>query len=151
MWACLTRSTTTYSYLTVTDADGEWAFAVPGLCASELRTGVDALQAYVPPRRLACENPVVHFRLFRPARRVVEVVDSGQRYGFTYGTMSVHPERGEESFTVTRQSNDEVTFEIVAASRPRSPLARAFPPIARRLQRGATARYLDAMKTAVAR
>ena len=84
------------------------------------------------------------------ACRVVDVVDSSERYGFTYGTLSVHPEEGEESFTVTRQSNDEITFEIVAASRPRNPLARAFPPIARRLQRAATARYLDAMKAAIA-
>jgi hypothetical protein len=52
LWAWLTRSTTTYSYLTVTDSEGEWAFAVPGLSASELRTGVDALQAYVSPRAL---------------------------------------------------------------------------------------------------
>ena len=50
LWAWLTRTTTTYSYLTVTDSEGEWAFAVPGLNASELRTGVDALQAYVQPR-----------------------------------------------------------------------------------------------------
>ena len=85
------------------------------------------------------------------ACRVVDVVDTSERFGFTYGTLSVHPERGEESFTVTRQSNDEVTFEIVAASRPRNPLARAFPPIARRLQRAATVRYLDAMKAAIAR
>lgn len=85
------------------------------------------------------------------ACRVVTVVDSSERYGFAYGTLSVHPEQGEESFTVTRQSNDEITFEIVAASRPRNPLARAFPPIARRLQRAATARYLDAMKSAIGR
>ena len=85
------------------------------------------------------------------ACRVVDVVDSSERYGFTYGTLSVHPEQGEESFTVTRQSNDEITFEIVAASRPRNPLARAFPPIARRLQRAATARYLDAMKAEIVR
>ena len=85
------------------------------------------------------------------ACRVVDVVDSSDRYGFTYGTLSVHPEQGEESFTVIRQSNDDITFEIVAASRPRNPLARALPPIARRLQRAATARYLDAMKAAIAR
>jgi hypothetical protein len=47
LWAWLTRSTTSYSYLTVTDSDGEWAFAIPGLTADELRTGTDALQAYV--------------------------------------------------------------------------------------------------------
>jgi uncharacterized protein (UPF0548 family) len=85
------------------------------------------------------------------ACRVVDVVDSSERYGFAYGTLSVHPEQGEESFTVIRQPNDEITFEIVAASRPRNPVARAFPPIARRLQRAATVRYLDAMKAAIAR
>src|SRR5437762_1077374 len=31
--------------------------------------------------------------------RVVEVVDEEDRFGFAYGTLSVHPERGEESFT----------------------------------------------------
>ena len=47
VWAWLTMSRTTYSYLTVTDSEGEWAFAVPGLTAAELRTGVQALQVYV--------------------------------------------------------------------------------------------------------
>ena len=51
--AWLTRSTTTYSYMTVTDSEGEWAFAVPGLTARELQTGVDALQPYVPKPSLA--------------------------------------------------------------------------------------------------
>jgi uncharacterized protein (UPF0548 family) len=85
------------------------------------------------------------------ACRVVDVVDSGERFGFAYGTLSVHPQQGEESFTVSRQSNDDITFEIVAVSRPRNPVARAFSPIARRLQHAATARYLDAMKAAIAR
>jgi hypothetical protein len=52
LWAWLTMSRTTYSYLTVTDSEGEWAFAVPGLTASELQVGVEALQVYVPPRLL---------------------------------------------------------------------------------------------------
>jgi len=53
LWAWLTMSRTTYSYLTVTDSEGEWTFAVPGLTASELQTGVAALQAYVPRPTLA--------------------------------------------------------------------------------------------------
>ncbi len=32
--------------------------------------------------------------------RIVVVVDEPNRYGFAYGTLSVHPERGEESFVV---------------------------------------------------
>jgi uncharacterized protein (UPF0548 family) len=81
--------------------------------------------------------------------RVVGVIDEPDRYGFTYGTLPVHPEQGEESFTVTRETSGVVTFEIVAASRPRHVLARACPPVARLLQSRATNRYLTAMQTAV--
>ena len=82
--------------------------------------------------------------------RVVDVVDRPDRFGFIYGTLPIHPEEGEESFAVARASDDSVTFEIVAVSRPRHRLARACPPLARRLQRAATGRYLRAMQAAVA-
>ena len=81
--------------------------------------------------------------------RVVGVVDEPDRFGFTYGTLSVHPEQGEESFTVIRTPDGGNAFQIVAASRPRQALARAFPPVARRLQTAATHRYLAAMQAAV--
>ena len=83
--------------------------------------------------------------------RVVDVVEESDRVGFTYGTLPVHPESGEESFTVVRAADDNITFEVAAASRPRQLLARAFSPIARRLQRSATNRYLDAMQSAATR
>lgn len=83
--------------------------------------------------------------------QVVHVVNRPDRFGFAYGTLSVHPEQGEESFSVVRGPDGEVTFEIVAVSRPRHPLARACPPFARRLQRAATTRYLDAMQADVAK
>jgi uncharacterized protein (UPF0548 family) len=78
--------------------------------------------------------------------RVVAVDDQSDRCGFTYGTLPVHPEQGEESFAVAIAPDGIVTVEITAASRSRHPLARAFPPIARRLQHIATNRYLDAMQ-----
>jgi uncharacterized protein (UPF0548 family) len=81
--------------------------------------------------------------------RVVDVVDEHDRFGFTYGTLSVHPGQGEESFTVIRTDDGSIDFHIVAASRPRQLLARAFPPVARRLQIAATNRYLAAMQSAV--
>ncbi len=80
--------------------------------------------------------------------RVVVVHDEPNRFGFAYGTLRVHPEQGEESFTVVRHDDGSVVFEIVAVSRPRHLLARAFSPVARRLQRSATTRYLDAMSAA---
>jgi uncharacterized protein (UPF0548 family) len=81
--------------------------------------------------------------------RVVRVVDDPDCYSFAYGTLSVHPEQGEEAFSVVRGSDDEVRFEIVAVSRPRMLLARLGHPVARRMQRAATMRYLDAMQAAV--
>ncbi len=81
--------------------------------------------------------------------RVVSVVDEPDRFGFAYGTLPTHPQQGEESFTASRSSDGDVTFEIVAASRPRHPLARLCPPVTRRLQESATVRYLDAMSAAV--
>lgn len=78
--------------------------------------------------------------------RVVSVVDEPNRFGFGfgYGTLPIHPGQGEESFTVERDDDGEVTFRIVAVSRPRHPLTRLCPPVARRLQRAAIERYLDA-------
>jgi uncharacterized protein (UPF0548 family) len=81
--------------------------------------------------------------------RVVGVVDQPDRCGLTYRTLSAHPEQGEESFTVVRVAGGDISFEIVAASRPRHLLARTFPPVARRLQNDATSRYLNAMQSAV--
>lgn len=81
--------------------------------------------------------------------RVVAIVDEPDRFGFTYGTLSVHPEQGEESFTVVRSDDGSIAFEIAAASRPRHVLARAVPLVARRLQTAATNCYLAAMQAAV--
>ncbi|MEJ7801487.1 MAG: DUF1990 domain-containing protein, partial [Ilumatobacter sp.] len=81
--------------------------------------------------------------------RVVRLVDEPDRAGFAYGTLADHPAQGEESFTVERDDDGTVTFEIIAVSRPRHPLARLAPAVARILQRRAVDRYLDAMTIAV--
>jgi len=82
--------------------------------------------------------------------RVVDTVDQHDQFGFTYGTLSVHPEEGEESFTVTRGADFTITFDILAVSRPRMWAARTFSPVSRQLQHKATGRYLRAMQSAVA-
>ena len=82
--------------------------------------------------------------------RVVTVIAEPDRAGFAYGTLPTHPERGEESFVVTRHGAG-TRFDIVAVSRPAHPLARLVPPVARRLQAAAVRRYLDAMEAAVRR
>ncbi len=81
--------------------------------------------------------------------RIVTVVNEPDTFGFAYGTLSVHPERGEESFVV-RRSAGVVQFEVVAVSRPAHPVARLAPAIARRLQDRAVGRYLAAMQAAAA-
>ena len=77
--------------------------------------------------------------------RVVAVVDEPDRFGFAYGTLSVHPERGEESFVVTRDG-DGLRFDVAAISRPANVLARLAGPVADRLQDSAAQRYLRAME-----
>jgi uncharacterized protein (UPF0548 family) len=79
--------------------------------------------------------------------RIVVVVDEPNRYGFAYGTLSVHPERGEESFVVSRDERGNVRLDIVGVSRPAPAFARLVPPLADHLQDRAVRRYLAAMRT----
>ena len=82
--------------------------------------------------------------------RIIAVVDEPDRFGFAYGTLSVHPERGEEAFLVVRGADGHVRFDIEGVSRPAQPIARLLPPVANRLQDTAVRHYLFAMERAVA-
>jgi uncharacterized protein (UPF0548 family) len=82
--------------------------------------------------------------------RVVAIVDEVDRFGFAYGTLPVHPERGEESFLVVRDERGALRFDVCAVSAPTHPLARLAPPVADRIQSSAARRYLAAMEGAVA-
>lgn len=56
-----------------------------------------------------------------PLRAPCEVVwaeDGPDRAGFGYGTLAGHPEVGEESFVVERDSDGIVWFTVTAFSRP---------------------------------
>ncbi len=71
------------------------------------------------------------------AARIVYVVDEVEptrRYGFGYGTLRDHLERGEERFTVNWRADDTVRFEISSFSRPNHWLVWAFYPLARSCQ-----------------
>jgi uncharacterized protein (UPF0548 family) len=82
--------------------------------------------------------------------RIVAVIDEPNRYGFAYGTLSVHPERGEEAFVLARDGDSPVRWDVSAVSSPVHPLARLLPPLANHLQDRAARRYLSAMERAVA-
>jgi len=81
--------------------------------------------------------------------RIVAVVDEPDRFGFAYGTLPVHPERGEESFLVVRDSGSRVRFDVEGVSHPAQRIARLLPTIADGLQDRAVHRYLAAMQRAV--
>ena len=92
---------------------------------------------------LAAPLPLGH--ALAACRIVATVDDPGERFGFAYGTLPLHPEEGEEAFIVTRDAAGGATFEIRVFWRPHHVLAKLGAPVATRLQRQATGRYLDAM------
>jgi len=93
-----------------------------------------------PPREgLVFVAHIMHFGFHSLSGcRVISVVrDEGpvRRYGFAFGTLRSHEERGEERFVVSFDpATEEVRYDVRAFSRPRGPLARVGAPIARALQ-----------------
>jgi uncharacterized protein (UPF0548 family) len=83
--------------------------------------------------------------------RIVAVTDDDQTFGFAYGTLPGHPERGEEAFHVHRSGGGEVTFEVVVFSRPADPLVRLSGPIGRWMQTRTTRGYLEGVRAYVDR
>jgi uncharacterized protein (UPF0548 family) len=82
-------------------------------------------------------------RMVAPCR-IVAVIDEEDRFGFAYGTLPGHPERGEELFVIEREEGG-ATFRINAFSRPDQVLVRLGGPVARRAQTRVTNRYLRAL------
>lgn len=86
------------------------------------------------------------------AARIVYVIDEKQngnaKFGFAYGTLPDHVERGEERFTVERHEDGSVWYDIYAFSRPKHPLARVGFPIARLLQKRFVRDSLAVMRAA---
>ena len=97
---------------------------------------------------------VRHFGFYSlNACRIVYVVDEDgpvKRFGFAYGTLTEHAERGEERFTVEwMRGEDQVWYDILAFSRPREMLARLGYPLSRSLQRKFVEGSKLAMRVAV--
>jgi uncharacterized protein (UPF0548 family) len=84
------------------------------------------------------------------ACRIVYVMEEDERYGFAYGTLAEHAERGEERFMVEwNREDDSVWYDLLAISKP-GPLATLGYPYARRLQKKFAQESKQAMKRAVA-
>lgn len=69
------------------------------------------------------------------ATRVVYMIEEPRRFGFAYGTLPDHVERGEERFMIEWLPDDTVWYDILAFSQPKHPLVRLSAPLARRLQK----------------
>ena len=87
-------------------------------------------------------------RLVLPCR-VVYCIDEPRSFGFAYGTLPGHPERGEESFHVTWGDEGAINFSIVAFSRPGDIATRLAGPVAWLVQSAATSRYIAGVKAYV--
>jgi uncharacterized protein (UPF0548 family) len=83
---------------------------------------------------------------------VYPVAEGGnaRQFGFAYGTLSDHAERGEEIFKVPlREDTGEVVYDIRAVSQPRAALARLGYPVTRALQAKFRRDSMVAMRKAV--
>jgi uncharacterized protein (UPF0548 family) len=73
------------------------------------------------------------------ACRIVYVVEESgpiSKFGFAYGTLPGHAERGEERFLIEwNQSDNSVWYDILAFSKPNHFLIRLGYPLVRRLQK----------------
>jgi uncharacterized protein (UPF0548 family) len=140
--------------LSVEVGHGDAAFA-------RARHGIDTWQAQlgagvdVSPRDPPAEGrPVLAIARLGPVRviapcRVVDVIDEPDRYGFAYGTLPGHPERGEEAFVIERSADGTVLFRVRAFSRPADRIARLGAPVTRAIQLRALRAYLAAMRAYV--
>ncbi len=116
------------------DALTAWAMhrragLVVAASADRAAVGVTTVMAFGP--RLA--------GLIMPCR-VVWTINEPDRRGFAYGTLTGHPESGEEAFTIERVDGS-VTLSIRAFSKPGDRLVRVGSSLSRLIQSRMTSRY----------
>jgi uncharacterized protein (UPF0548 family) len=79
--------------------------------------------------------------------RVVYVLDEPDRRGFAYGTLSGHPEIGEELFSVEYDPADQSVYGVVAAfSRAGTWYTRLGAPVVRLVQHIMADRYIATLR-----
>ena len=83
------------------------------------------------------------------ACRVVYLINEDRKFGFAYGTLREHAERGEERFQVEWEKDDSVWYDILAFSRPQHLLVRIGRPLARMLQKRFARDSLKKMRSIV--
>jgi uncharacterized protein (UPF0548 family) len=81
--------------------------------------------------------------------RVVWLDEGPARTAFAYGTLTGHPEAGEEAFVVTLSDDGTVWFTVSAYSRGATWYTRAGGPVVRALQRVSAGRYVARLRALV--
>jgi uncharacterized protein (UPF0548 family) len=115
-----------------------WASVVPH--GSPMQTGTTvAVQAHT-----------FGFWSLNACRIVYTINEDGpvKRFGFAYGTLPDHAERGEERFAIEWLEDDSVWYDIYAFSRPQKAIVKLGLPLARRLQKRFGRESLAAMANA---
>jgi len=108
-----------------------------------------------PKRPLIESGQVVSvlFRLFGiwwfNSCRIIYTLDNNRQYGFAYGTLQGHVERGEECFQVYLDEQEQVWYQIDAFSTPGVWLTRLSYPLPRLFQRRFVRHSFEGMKKAV--
>ncbi|MFF4359881.1 DUF1990 family protein [Streptomyces sp. NPDC001604] len=97
----------------------------------ELGVGIDASAERAAPD---VDVTVTLAGVIRAPCRIVYTVDEPRRIGWAYGTLTGHPECGEELFLVERTGDGTVWLTVSAFSRPAKWFARAGGPATRGLQ-----------------
>lgn len=116
---------------------------------------VRVLQPDAPIEIGTCAVVIVrHFGFYSlNACRIVYVMNEDaqvKKYGFAYGTLEEHAERGEERFSVEWNLEDNsVYYDLLAFSQPEHPLARLGYPVSRMLQKRFARDSKQAMLAAV--
>ena len=80
--------------------------------------------------------------------RIVRVSDGEHAFGFAYGSLPGHPERGEELFLVEWHADDRVTFTLRAHSQPANRVYLLGRPLGELMRFLGTRQYLKAMQRA---
>ena len=84
--------------------------------------------------------------------RVFDEQEDVRRYGFVYGTLPDHVERGQESFIVEwNRVDDSVWYDLAAYSQPNQLLAKLGYPVTRALQKRFARDSMQAMLRGSAR
>jgi uncharacterized protein (UPF0548 family) len=125
-------------------------------------TAVERLRSWAPQRALgAAVHPsdatledgatiLIELRLgpaaFVVPDRIVALVDQPRRFGFAYGTLPGHAEKGEESFLIEQADDDgTVTATVTVDAGLGTWAARLAAPVVGAIQRMAVDRYLKAL------